>query len=98
MEATRDEGIEDRERNEQKENAMKVGEYFLSEWVGHVTLFRCTNIMRTGRPVVDRWHKGQQCWTGPRPLRSNIPLQTIRVGEARSLMKSREPYVMEHQG
>ena len=75
-------------------NALNVGEYFLSEWCGHVTLFRVTKIMRTSRPVVERWKKTAQCWDVPRPIRLSIPLQTITAGEARRLMQSHAPYVM----
>jgi hypothetical protein len=73
---------------------LKRDEYFLSEWVGHVTLFRVTKIMRTGRPMVERWKKTAQRWDVPRPIRPSIPLQTITAGEARRLMRSHAPYVM----
>jgi hypothetical protein len=73
---------------------LKRDEYFLSEWVGHVTLFRVTKIMRTGRPMVERWKKTAQRWDVPRPIRPSIPLQTITAGEARRLMRSHTPYVM----
>ena len=75
-------------------NVLKRDEYFISGWVGHVTLFRVTKIMRTGRPMVERWKKTAQRWDVPRPIRPSIRLQTITAGEARRLMRSHAPYVM----
>jgi hypothetical protein len=72
---------------------VNVGDYFLSRWNGRVTLFRCTRVTRTGRPVANRWHKSTGVWVPAQPQRQSNS-QPITLGEARRLMKSHKPYTM----